>query len=226
MDPLVVLPCQALLFDCDGVLVDSHGTVIRSWTRWALRFGLDPAEVTPMVHGRRSIDTVALLIAPEHRAEAVRVIDAYELEDAAAVRSVAGAAALVSSVPEENWAVVTSGTSALARARLGAAGIPLPRVLVTADGVTRGKPDPEGYLAAAHELGVSPGDTLVLEDSVSGIEAGRRAGAAGVVGVGDMEATAADVVVTDLRSLEWSGSGLAVFGSGEHRSATERTSAQ
>ena len=226
MEPLVVLPCRALLFDCDGVLVDSHGTVIRSWTRWALRFGLDPAEVVPMVHGRRSVDTVALLIPPEHRAKAVQVIDSYELEDAAAVRSVAGAPALVSSVPQENWAVVTSGTTALARARLAAAGIPLPRVLVTADDVTRGKPDPEGYLAAARRLGVSPGDALVLEDSGSGIEAGRRAGVAGVVGVGDVEETTADVVVSDLRSLEWVGSGLGVFGPGALRTAPRRNGAQ
>lgn len=156
MDSIAVLPCRALLFDCDGVLVDSDDTVARSWTRWALRYGLDPADVSRQVHGRRSVDTVASLIAPERQAEAVRVIDAYELEDARAVRSVAGAPALVASLPPGSWAVVTSGTAALARARLEAAGIPAPRVMITADDVTRGNPDPQGYLAAACGLGVSP----------------------------------------------------------------------
>jgi sugar-phosphatase len=221
MNPLMVLPCRALLFDCDGVLVDSHDTVIRSWTRWALRFGLDPAGVTRLVHGRRSLDTVALLIPPEHRAEAVRVIDSYELEDAEAVRGVAGARALVSSVPRGNWAVVTSGTTALACARLGAAGIPLPQVLITADDVTRGKPDPQGYLTAASELGVSPSEALVLEDSASGIEAGREADVAAVLGVGAPALhTDADVVVTDLTSLSWAGSGLAVLETGALRPAS------
>jgi sugar-phosphatase len=220
MDSLLVLRCRALLFDCDGVLVDSADTVTRSWTRWALRYSLDPAEVTPLVHGRRSVDTVHMLMPPQHRAQALRTIDTFELEDAGAVRSVAGAHALVSSLPQGSWAVVTSGTTALALARLDAAGIPLPRVVVTADDVTQGKPDPEGYLAAASELGVSPASALVLEDSASGVEAGREAGVAAVVGIGPAALnTDADVVVTDLTSLAWAESGLAVPESGALRPA-------
>jgi sugar-phosphatase len=220
MQPLVVLPCSALLFDCDGVLVDSDETVARSWGRWARRYGLDPDEVTPLVHGRRSADTVALLIAAESRREAVQTIDAYELEDARDVRSVAGAPALVASVPPARWAVVTSGRRALAEARLRAAGISLPRVVITADDVTHGKPDPEGYLAAARGLEVPPKAAIVLEDSGSGVEAGRRAGVAAIVGVGRKALdTDADVVVEDLTCLEWNGAGLAVGGAGVLRPA-------
>jgi sugar-phosphatase len=165
-----------------------------------------------------------MLIPPDQREEAVRSIDTYELEDAPQVRGVAGASALVGSLPQARWAVVTSGTSALARARLQAAGIAVPRVLITADDVFRGKPDPEGYLAAAHLLVAPPDTALVLEDSSSGVEAGRRAGVAGVVGVGASALdTDADVVVTDLTCLEWTGSGLAVEGAGVLRPAPTAT---
>ena len=211
MPPLAVLPCRALLFDCDGVLVDSEEIVVRPWARWAVRYGLDPDEVTPMVHGRRSIDTVRLLIGPSDRAEALRTIDAYELEDAAQVGNVAGASRLLSSLPPDAWAIVTSGTAALARARLSAAGIPLPAVVITADDVSHGKPHPEGYLAAACALDVPPAMAIVIEDSASGVEAGRRAGAAAVVGVGTKALESeADVVVRDLNAVAWTGSGLAI----------------
>jgi mannitol-1-/sugar-/sorbitol-6-phosphatase len=220
----VVLPCRALLFDCDGVLVDSDDSVRRSWGRWALHYGLEPDEVTPLVHGRRSVDTVNLLIAPDLRAEAVRTIDAFELEDARDVRGVAGARALVTSLPEGCWAVVTSGTPELARARLQASGIPLPRAVITASDVSRGKPDPEGYLAAAQSLEVPPQSAVVLEDSGSGVEAGRRAKVAGVVGVGAKALdTDADVVVRDLTSLTWTRAGLAVSGAGLLRPARRAT---
>jgi mannitol-1-/sugar-/sorbitol-6-phosphatase len=224
MDPLVVLPCRAVLLDSDGVLVDSEKTVARSWSRWALRYGLEPDEVAPLVHGRRSVDTVRMLIAPELRAEARQLIDTYELEDAAEVRGVAGAAALVRSLPEARRAVVTSGTSALARARLQSAGVSIPEVVVTADDVSRGKPDPEGYLTAARRLEVSPETAVVVEDSGSGVDAARRAGVAAVVGVSSRAlATDADVVVTDLTCVAWTGSGLSVSGAGVLRPARRPT---
>lgn len=220
MDPAVVLPCRALLFDCDGVLVDSDESVARSWTRWALDYGLDPASVTALVHGRRSVDTVHMLIPPGRRAAALRTINAYELEDARTVPGVAGAAALVTSLPRFRWAVVTSGTPALARARLSAAGIPLPKVLITAADVSRGKPDPEGYLAAAGMLDAPPETTVVLEDSRSGVEAGRRAGVTGVIGVSAKALdTDADIVVGDLTCVAWTDSALAVYDSGLLRPA-------
>jgi sugar-phosphatase len=227
MEPLVVLPCRAVLFDCDGVLVDSDDTVVRSWSRWARRYDLDPDEVTALVPGRRSVDTVHMLIAPDLRAEAVRVIDTYELEDAAEVRSVAGASALVKSLPPTCWAVVTSGTSVLARARLRAAGISPPRVVVTADDVSRGKPDPEGYLAAARLLEVPPEASVVVEDSSSGVDAARRADVAGVIGVGPKAFDSdTDVVVSDLTHVAWTGSGLAASGAGVLRRGRPPTSRQ
>jgi sugar-phosphatase len=131
-------------------------------------------------------------------------IDSYELEDAATATEVAGARELVASMPSSRWAVVTSGRRALAKARLRAAGIDMPPVLVSADDVAAGKPDPEGYLAAASALGVAVANAIVIEDSSSGVEAGRRAGAGNVVGVGSRAlSTDADIVVRDLTSLCW-----------------------
>jgi sugar-phosphatase len=199
------VPGLAVLFDCDGVLVDSLASVDRAWSRWSTRYGLDPDDVAGMIHGRRSADTVALLIEPAHRAEAMAAIDEYELEDAASVTAIAGARELVASIPDGAWALVTSGKAALARARLEAAGIDVPQVFITADDVERGKPEPDPYLAAAAALGVRPSDAIVIEDSPSGVESGRRAGAGGVVGVGSQAVdTDADVVVPDLRDLSWS----------------------
>jgi mannitol-1-/sugar-/sorbitol-6-phosphatase len=209
--PTRELACRALLFDADGVLVDSDATVHRSWTRWARRWGQDPDAVVALVHGRRAADTVALLIAPEQRAEALADIDRYEMEDAASVRAVPGAAALTTSLPPGSWAVVTSGRRPLATARLSAAGLPLPAVLVSAEDVPAGKPDPAGYRQAAAALGVPAVECVVLEDSPAGITAGIAAGAT-VVGVAERAVpTPAAVVVRDLSGLTWSGGALHVL---------------
>jgi sugar-phosphatase len=207
----ILLQGTAVLFDCDGVLVDSDLSVDRAWTRWAQRYGLDPEHVVAMVHGRRTADTVALLIDAADRAEALAAIDAYELEDAAAATGIGGARDLVASIAPDVWAVVTSGTNALARARLGAAGITPPPVVIAAEDVSRGKPAPDPYLAAAGALGVSPADSIVVEDSDSGVESARLAGVAAVLGVGTRALeTDADVVVADLRAVAWSAEGLVV----------------
>lgn len=199
-----LVPASVILFDCDGVLVDSDSSVDRSWTRWALEYGLDPDRVIETVHGRRTTDTVALLIPPNDQAAALSAIDSYELEDAGTATEIAGARELVASMPSSRWAVVTSGRRALARARLQAAGIDPPPVLVSADDVAAGKPDPEGYLAAAAALGVAAADAIVMEDSRTGVEAGRRARVGNVVGVGSRAlSTDADIVVRDLTSLRW-----------------------
>jgi sugar-phosphatase len=205
---MTLLACEAVLFDCDGVLVDSDASVLSAWSRWARDHALDPHEVTAMVHGRRSADTVALLVAEAERAAALARIDRYEVEDAAGVAAIAGALDLLRSVPR--WAVVTSGTRALATARLAAAGLPLPSVLVTADDVRRGKPHPEGYLAAARGLGVDPARTVVLEDAQAGIDAARAAGVAAVVAVGARAELTGDARVSDLTALCWTGSGLRI----------------
>ncbi|MGY1602266.1 HAD-IA family hydrolase [Geodermatophilus sp. SYSU D00815] len=206
---MIEIPCRGLLFDADGVLVDSDASVEVSWSRWAHRWDLDPAAVLPVVHGRRSADTVALLVDHADRPRALADIDRFELEDASSVTACPGAAELLAELGEdEPWAVVTSGSRELLTARLAAAGLPLPPVLVTAEDVRRGKPDPAGYLIAASALGLPPEDCAVLEDSGAGIAAGRAAGAA-VVGVGERAlGSEAGVVVRDLRGLTWDGTGL------------------
>jgi mannitol-1-/sugar-/sorbitol-6-phosphatase len=208
---LIVLAGTAVLFDCDGVLVDSDLSVDRAWTRWANQYGLDATEVVAMVHGRRTADTVALLIGTAHRDEALAAIDAYELEDACAATGIGGARDLVAAIASDAWAVVTSGTNALARARLEAAGITPPPVVIAAEDVSRGKPAPDPYLAAAAALGVSPGASIVVEDSGSGVESARLAGVGAVLGVGTRALqTDADVVVADLHAVEWSPEGLVI----------------
>jgi len=204
----VFLPARGLLFDNDGVLVDSEASVVTSWSRWAIDHDLDPAEVMAAVPGRRAADTVALFLAPAEVEASVEKITRYELEDVAGTTAIAGVPDLVPQLAGVPWAVVTSGVRELATARLRTAGVPLPGVVVTAEDVTAGKPDPEGYTSAAARLGLAPVDLLVLEDSVSGIAAGQAAGCR-VVGIGDDALrTAADVVVRDLAGARWTGAGL------------------
>jgi mannitol-1-/sugar-/sorbitol-6-phosphatase len=202
------LPCRGLLFDSDGVLVDSDASVVQSWTRWAHRWDLDPDEVMAMVHGRRSADTVARLIDHADRAPALDEIDRYEVEDADGVTACPGARELLISLPPDRWAVVTSGRRDLVTARFVAAGLPLPPALVPAEDVPRGKPDPAGYVLAAEALGLPPADCVVFEDSPAGVEAGLAAGPI-VVGVSEraLDSPAA-VVVRDLRGVTWDGAEL------------------
>src|SRR3712207_1885061 len=148
-----LLAARGLLFDNDGVLVDSEASVVSSWSRWAVDHDLDPAEVLAAVPGRRAADTVALFLAPAEVASAVEKITRYELEDVAGTTAVPGVPELVLQLTGVPWAVVTSGVRELATARLRAAGVPLPEVMVTAEDVTAGKPDPQGYRAGAARLG-------------------------------------------------------------------------
>jgi sugar-phosphatase len=205
----VVLPCESVLFDCDGVLVNSDASVHSAWSRWAHEYGVDAEEVVAVAHGQRAEDTVRMFVPERLRAEALLRINALELESAVTVTRVPGAAVLLGTIPPARWSVVTSGTSSLARARLAAAGLPIPDVLVTADDVTRGKPHPDGYLAAAAARGVDIAHTVVVEDSASGVSAARAAGTGAVLGVGPRAlATDADVVVPDLTGVRWRDSGL------------------
>ena len=221
MTALTFLACSAVLFDSDGVLVDSDDSVRSAWTRWATTYGLSPDEVLPLVHGRRSIETVQLLIDRPGRSDALAIIDRFELEDAVHVAAVPGADVLVTSIPRDHWAVITSALTALARARLSAAKLPDPAVLVAAEDVVNGKPDPAGYLAAMKALRTSPAHAVVLEDSAAGVQAARAAGVRYVVGVGERSMdTDADIVVQDLRALRWVMNGLTVqkaIRDGSHR---------
>ena len=202
---------RVVLFDCDGVLVDSDASVTRAWSRWADEHGLVAADVLAVVHGRRSADTVASFVDPSGRAEALALIDRYEVEAALEVQSVPGAQELLLSCPTDAWAVVTSGRRELALARLAATGLPAPAVLVTADDVRRGKPDPEGYLAAAAQLGADPHSAIVVEDSPDGIRAARAAATAGVLGVGERAREAGpDALVPNLLDVTGNGQGLSI----------------
>ncbi|MEV7870000.1 HAD-IA family hydrolase [Streptomyces sp. NPDC088124] len=198
------IPCEGLLFDNDGVLVDSDHGVDQAWSQWARDRDLPAEQVTAMVHGRRSADTVALLVAdPEERPAALAAIDRLEVEAAATTTEIPGALDFLESLPNGRWAVVTSGVTALARARLTAAGLPTPPVLITADDVIHGKPAPDGYRTAAERLGFAPTRTVVFEDSTAGAKAGVAAGAT-VIGVGQRGlATDAPIVIRDLRGLKW-----------------------
>jgi len=195
---------QALLFDCDGVLVDSDASVLSAWTRWAELYRLDPLAVFSTVHGRRAAETVAALISEPHRSAALAAINRFELEDAETVSSVPGAGRLLSELTDRRWAVVTSATRALAEARLAAAGLPRPTVLITADDVETGKPDPSGYLLAAQRLGAASSRCAVLEDALAGVAAARAAGVRWVIGLGPRAQKAdVDAHVPDLRPLTW-----------------------
>lgn len=167
--------CEAILFDLDGVLVDSTVCIERHWKRWAQRHGVDLQEILTAAHGRRSIDTIRL-IAPFLSAESeAQLLEQAEAQDTEGLVTFPGAARLLAALHAQSWAVVTSGSRALATARLHAAGLPLPQVLLTAEDVTSGKPDPEGYLKAAQQLGVLAQHCVVIEDAPAGIQAARTA---------------------------------------------------
>jgi len=168
--------CAAILFDLDGVLVDSTGSVTRQWRRWAEEHNLDPQKVLEIAHGVRTIEIVRML-APQLDAEAeVKRIEKREADDQEGVAVMTGAAELLKAIPEGRWCVVTSGTRYLATARLKLANLPTPNVLFSADDVSKGKPDPEPYLMGAKLLGMKPAECLVVEDAPAGIRAAHGGG--------------------------------------------------
>lgn len=163
--------CEAVLFDLDGVLVDSTACIERHWKDWAQKHGLDLQEILAIAHGRRSIDTIRL-IAPFLSAEReAHLLEQIEVQDTEGMITLPGAASLLAALALSHWAVVTSGSQALAAARLQAAGLPVPNVLIGAEDVVEGKPHPDGYLQAVQRLGVIPQHCLVIEDAPAGIAA-------------------------------------------------------
>ncbi|HLZ12365.1 MAG TPA: HAD family hydrolase [Candidatus Acidoferrum sp.] len=168
---------EGVLFDLDGVLVDSTPAVARVWSWWAREHGFDPDETVRIAHGRPSIATIReLLPNADHDAEN-REVERREIEDVEGVVPLPGAMELLRALPLERWAVVTSCTKQLAYVRLRAAGLPEPKYIVTADDITRGKPDPEPYRKGARALSLASGDCVVVEDAPAGIRAGKAAGA-------------------------------------------------
>ncbi len=201
------ISCGGLLFDLDGVLVDSTPAVERVWHRWAIEHGFDPSEVVLNAHGRPSIATIReYLPDSDHEAEN-RLVERAEIEDVGGVVPLPGALEFLRSLPAERWTIVTSCTRPLAEVRIRAAGLPSPKVFVTANDITHGKPNPEPYLKGASKLGLKPEDCVVLEDVPAGIQAGKSAGMRVIamrttVGEAMLRDAGADCVVDNCASLK------------------------
>ncbi len=214
---MTTIRCQAVLFDMDGVLVDSTHAVARVWRKWALERGFDPEKVVRAAHGRPSIDTVRdFLPNADSHAENLEV-ERQEVEDLEGVVAMPGAQALVKSIPAGRWTVVTSATRPLAEVRLRAAGIPIPESLITADDIQLGKPHPEPYQKAAARLGYPPSECVVVEDAPAGIRAGKAAGARVIAfpttsNRPELESAGADWVVRNCADISaaWDGRGPAL----------------
>ena len=212
---MAIIECSAILFDLDGVLVNSIESVERQWKKFAARHKLDPEHVIRTAHGHRTVETVHILMPHLDAAAEAAIVERNEIEDTEGLVAIEGAVELVNSLPRDAWAVVTSGTRALATKRLAAAGLPSPPKMVPADEVTRGKPDPEPYLKGAKLVGVDPQTCLVFEDAASGIRAAKAAGMR-VYGIpGTHEASQlgqADGLVRSLREVRArvNGNGLVV----------------
>ncbi|MER6163951.1 HAD family hydrolase [Streptomyces violaceorubidus] len=208
------LHAQALLFDNDGTLVSSLASVRRCWTRWAVEYGITAERFGRVeLHGRPAAEIAADLLPADVVPEAVARIEQLEVEDVpdGGVHLLPGTRDFLDALPADRWAVVTSATRRLAEARLDAVGI-LPKTLVAADDITRGKPDPEPYLLGARALGVDPADCVVFEDAPAGLQAGRAAGMRTVALATTHRADEldADLVVTDLSALSALATGAGV----------------
>ena len=174
---MITLHCSALLFDLDGVLIDSTPAVARVWRRWAVAHGFDPETVVHLAHGRPSRMTIAELLPNADVQKEDREVERMEIEDLDGVVPLHGAIELLSSLPPDRWTIATSCTRPLAEVRLRAAGLPIPKTMVTSSEVKIGKPDPEPYLKAAAVLNCAASDCVVVEDAPAGIRAGKSAGA-------------------------------------------------
>jgi len=172
----VLIRCKGILFDMDGILISSLGSVERSWTKWALMRGVDPLHACRIAHGCRAIETVAVLRPDLDSETELKLIEEIEIADGEGLSVLPGVLDLLASLPADRWTVVTSATERLARERLAASGIPVPDRIITAESVTQGKPNPAPYLAGAALLGLRPEECVVVEDSESGAKAGRAAG--------------------------------------------------
>lgn len=198
------LQCDAILFDLDGVLVDSRECVERTWRNWAAERGLDPELVLREAHGRRTLETIARVAPHLDAATEGARIAASETGETRGIYEIAGARELLASLPSRRWAIVTSGIRTVAETRIRHMRLPTPPVLIPADEISHGKPHPEGYLTAARRLSIEPERCIVVEDAPPGIEAARAAGmrAIGVLGTYPPDAlVAAEVVVSSVAAL-------------------------
>ncbi len=176
MSSPVEVQTRGILFDLDGVLVDSTPAVARCWSRWAVQYGFNTDEVVRQAHGRPSIVTLKELMPDGDYEEENRKMEQWEIEDTDGVVPLPGVLDLLHALPPQQWAIVTSCTRPLAEVRIRVAGLPWPKQLVTSADVQRFKPDPDPYLKGAELLGLAPADCVVVEDAPAGIRAGRAAG--------------------------------------------------
>ncbi|MGI4855407.1 MAG: HAD-IA family hydrolase [Janthinobacterium lividum] len=198
---------SCFLFDMDGTLLDSHAPMVRAYTDWAARRGLDVARVLHECQGRRVIDSVRALAPPGTDIEAdAAALSQRERDDVDGVVEIPGAGAFLASLPPECWAVVTSADRVLAQNRMRAAGLPVPPLLITGDDIVHGKPAPDCFLQGARALHAGPGQAAVFEDSTAGIQAGLAAGAQVVAIVSTLSPAQIDALgprgyVHDMRGL-------------------------
>jgi sugar-phosphatase len=170
------ISARGILFDMDGVLISSTAADERCWMRWARHHGMEGSFSLQSTHGRRAIDTLRALRPDLDPEPELRRLEDYDAEDHSGLIILPGVERLLASLPSDSWTIVTSATTRLLEGRVGYAGLPLPSVLVSAEAVARGKPDPEPYQAGAYLLGLAPRDCLVIEDSPAGLASGRAAG--------------------------------------------------
>jgi sugar-phosphatase len=204
------ISCRGLLFDMDGVLVDSTPAVARVWSHWAQKHGLDPHSTVNRAHGRPSLATIQELLphaTPQVHAAENDWMEREEIADLDGVVALPGARELLSTLPSNKFAVVTSATRDLAQVRLRAAGLlQSAQHLITSDDIQRGKPDPEPYQKGAAALGLSPADCIVIEDATAGVRSGKAAGAR-VIGLRttssdeELRAAGVDWIINDCSSL-------------------------
>jgi len=210
---MIAIRCSALLFDLDGVLIDSTPAVARVWRRWAMEHGLDPETVVRLAHGRPSRTTIRELLSNadididravlDHED---REVERWEMADLEGMVLLPGAQKLLNTLPPELWTIATSCTRPLAEVRLRAAGLPVPRTMITSSDVKIGKPDPEPYVKAAAQLGFSASDCIVVEDAPAGVRAGKAAGSRVIAFLTtmsrrDLEAAGADWIVQNCTDI-------------------------
>lgn len=206
----IILTCQGILFDMDGILISSLGSVERSWTRWSEMRGVDPAHAIRVIHGRRAIESLTALRPDLNGEEELGILEQFEIDDTEDIAVLPGVKDLIAALPADRWTVVTSATDRLARVRLAASGLPVPRHFVNGNSVSEGKPHPAPYLAGAAMLGLAPQDCVVFEDSGSGVKAGHAAGSTVIATMFAHETqdlSKADYVVQDMASVNAAANG-------------------
>jgi mannitol-1-/sugar-/sorbitol-6-phosphatase len=209
---MTAIRCSALLFDLDGVLIDSTPAVARVWRRWAVEHGFDPETVVRLAHGRPSRTTIRELLPNADIDKEDREVERREMEDLDGVVLLPGARELLTTLPPDRWTIATSGTRALAEVRLRVAGLPVPANMITSSDVKIGKPDPEPYLKAAAKLGFAASECIVVEDAPAGVRAGKAAGARVIAFLTamhrrDLEDAGADWIVQDCANIRASTDG-------------------